>query len=306
MFVMLENVNLENNGGPNSFAKKLVHEFEVLGVDYGPRDGDVSLCFIESHRKDLKSKPLVQRLDGIYFNLEQPYERQNANIKRTYDAADGVIFQSEFSKKLVTTWFGDHDNSHVIHNGANLDLINKVSVGWEASILDKCQDIWCCAASWRPHKRLKENIRYFQEHSSPTDILFIAGDLQGQKIPKDDKIKYLGVLNQESLIKLYKTCTKFIHLAWLDNCPNVVVDARACGCEIICSNSGGTPEIAGPSATVVDMKPWDYKPSKLYDPPSLDFSKKFKNSHNIEYDMHNIAKQYLNVLGEFCEKFKRI
>ena len=295
MRIMLENVNLANNGGPNSFAKKLIHEFDKQDVDYSLESGDVSLCFIESPRRDLSGMPMVQRLDGIYFNTDQPYEHQNANIKRTYDAANAVVFQSQFSKNLVTNWFGERTNTHIVHNGSSLDLINSIAVDRESKILQSYDEIWCCAASWRPHKRLQDNIRYFQEHSGPRDVLFIAGDLQGEPIPSDDKIKYLGVLSQMQLIKLYKTSTKFIHLAWLDNCPNVVVDARASGCHVICTNSGGTPEIAGPAATVVDMEEWDYKPTKLYTPPALDFSKKIKNRWNVGYDIQAAANNYVKI-----------
>ena len=52
----------------------------------------------------------------------------------------------------------------------------------------------------------------------------------------------------------------FIHLAWLDHCPNVVVDARAAACQIICSSAGGTKEIAGPSAIVIEEDEWDFEP----------------------------------------------
>ena len=295
MRIMLENINLASNGGPNSFAKKLIHEFDKQDVDYSLEPGDVSLCFIESPRRNLSGMPMVQRLDGIYFNTDQPYEHQNANIKRTYDAANAVIFQSEFNKKLTTAWFGDHRNSHVVHNGANLDLVNSITADRESKILQSCEEIWCCAASWRPHKRLQDNIRYFQEHSGPRDVLFIAGDLQGEVVPKDDKIKYLGILSQVQLIKLYKTSTKFIHLAWLDHCPNVVVDARASGCQVICSSAGGTVEIAGKDAIVIEEGGWNYKPTKLYRPPLMDFSKKNKNSYSHSYDMEDVGERYLNI-----------
>ena len=42
------------------------------------------------------------------------------------------------------------------------------------------------------------------------------------------------------IYKMYKASTHFVHLAWLDHCPNVVVDARASGCKIVCSSAGGT------------------------------------------------------------------
>ena len=81
-------------------------------------------------------------------------------------------------------------------------------------------------------------------------------------------------------------------MAWLDHCPNVVVDARASGCQVICSSTGGTKEIAGPDAIVIKENEWDLKPVKLYEPPVMDFDKKIKNNYNSEYDMREVAKKY--------------
>jgi len=72
------------------------------------------------------------------------------------------------------------------------------------------------------------------------------------------------------LLALYGRSTKFIHLAYLDHCPNVVVDAQACGCEVVCSSTGGTNEIVY-SGQIINEKEWNFEPIKLYEPPSFDF-----------------------------------
>ena len=295
MNIWFENANLSNNSGPNSFAQKLTNSFIKKGIKVNEEPYDISLCFIESFRPKLGTLPTIQRLDGIYFNTSQNYELQNSNIFRTYKQAAGVVFQSEFNKQLILRWFGDHKSYTVIHNGADLDLIES-TVPSKSSLLDQYENVWCCAAAWRPHKRLQDNIKYFLEHSGPKDVLFIAGDKQGENIPKDSKIKYLGVLPTRDLIRLYKSSSFFVHLSWLDHCPNVVVDARASGCKIICSSSGGTPEIAGPTAIVVEEEPWDFQPVGLYDPPPLDFSRTINNFYNTEYNMEVVADSYLNFL----------
>ena len=38
----------------------------------------------------------------------------------------GVIFQSNFNKELTFKYFGPHNNYAIIHNGADLELINSV------------------------------------------------------------------------------------------------------------------------------------------------------------------------------------
>jgi hypothetical protein len=124
MNLHLENVNLQSTSGPNHFAGKLIKYMQNSGVtfDYS-RDADVRLAFIETHTVSPSEAPLFQRLDGIYFNTEQPYHLQNANIQRTYNKANGVIFQSHFNKALTAAYFGEHSNGVVIHNGADVEYI---------------------------------------------------------------------------------------------------------------------------------------------------------------------------------------
>ncbi len=293
MKLVLENVNLNSNSGPNSFGQKLFKYMPSLGVSFSNNPGpDAYLCFIESGRSTYNA-PLYQRLDGIYFNSEFDHKAQNSNIKRTYNLAKGVIFQSQFNKELTFNYFGPHNNYAVIHNGADINLINSI----EKIKIDKYENIWSCASSWRPHKRLSENIRYFIEHAGPNDGLIIAGNVDNKF--KHERIHYVGELTTEKLFSLYKASKYFIHLAWLDHCPNVVVDAMACGCQIICSSSGGTKEIAGETATIIQEDDWDFTPLELYKPPELDFTKKTKNlwHANTEYDMLSVSKKYYNFIN---------
>mgnify|MGYP001301911457 CR=1 FL=1 len=98
--------------------------------------------------------------------------------------------------------------------------------------------------------------------------MIVAGDKRD--IVRHPRVKYAGNLSQEQLISLYKASSYFVHLAWLDHCPNVVVDAQAAGCNIICSSSGGTQEIVEKGIVIIEPE-WNFKPCELYKPPALDF-----------------------------------
>lgn len=292
MNLFLENVDLKSNSGPNSFGQKLFKYMPPCGVTINNTpEPDAYLCFIESGRTT-HNAPLFQRLDGIYFNSSFNYNAQNSNIKRTYEMATGVIFQSNFNKELTFKYFGPHNNYAIIHNGADLELINSV----EKIKIDKYENIWSCASSWRPHKRLSENIRYFIEHAGPNDGLIVAGKVDNKF--EHERVHYVGELTTEKLFGLYKASKYFIHLAWLDHCPNVVVDAMASGCQIICSSAGGTKEIAGKNAIIIEEKTWDYSPVELYSPPPIDFSHKTQNTwhKNEQFDMNSVCQKYYNFI----------
>ena len=297
MNIYLDNVNFSSSSGPNSFGKKLGKSLISKGHSIAPssiEDVDVILSFIMTNL-NAKFKPLALRLDGFYFNSEQDYDKLNAPISMTYKLADAVIFQSDFNKRLTEHYFGPHKNSSVIRNGTNIDEIKKI-LPISHPAIDQFSEVWSCASSWRPHKRLKDNVDYFLEFAPKDACLVIAGDNPDFRID-DPRVFYVGPLDWITLVSLYKKSKKFLHLAWLDHCPNVVVDARAAGCEIVCSSSGGTPEIAGDNATIFEEELFDLSPTRLYQPPKLDFkSSRPNNLATSELNINKVADDYLTVL----------
>jgi glycosyltransferase involved in cell wall biosynthesis len=295
MKILFDNVDFESSSGPNSFAKKLRDALEKMNCEVNrTKEADIQLSFIQATQK---RAPLIQRLDGIYFNSAQDWKKLNEPIKKTYDIADGVIFQSRFNKILTEKYFGVKEKSAIVHNGANLDTIASIDPIKHPKI-DKFENIWSCASSWRPHKRLSENIRYFLEHKEADDCLVVAGN-NPDVVVHDPSVFYCGSLDWKTLISLYRRSKYFIHLALLDHCPNVVVDAKSAGCKIICSASGGTREIAGKDAIIINDIEWDLKPFELYKPPALNFYQKLSNKefdHNP--DINDVALKYI----QFAER----
>jgi glycosyltransferase involved in cell wall biosynthesis len=288
--IYFDNIDFNSCSGPNSFGTKLASELEKNGHRINKdKDPDIQLSFIQAAQK---LAPVVQRLDGIYFNSEQDWELLNKPIRQTYDLANGVVFQSEFNKTLTEKYFGKKEKSIVIHNGTDLEYISKIPE-LNDPVINKFDNVWSCASSWRPHKRLSENVRYFLEHSGDNDCLIIAGNNPDYQI-KHNRVFYVGNLNYPQLISLYKKSKYFIHLALMDHCPNVVVDARSSGCKIVCSSSGGTKEIAGDHSVIIQDMSWDYLPFKLYDPPRMDFSKIETQVQNSIINIEKVSDMYLD------------
>jgi glycosyltransferase involved in cell wall biosynthesis len=305
MNVFTHNYNPESDSGPNKFSRQLFKQLmsnEQIKLVNEQRVADIEFCLIQQGTH--KVKPMVLRLDGIWFNTEQDYTRQNRPLRFAYQNANAIIFQSNFNKELTEHWFGQHNNAHVIHNAPDLNLINselidetykKIKWPWDDDI-----EVWSCASAWRPHKRLNENILCFLEKAPKKAVLAIAGkDAKkvGIDFSNNDRIFFLGDLPYHILLCLYKRSTTFIHLAYLDHCPNVVVDAQASGCKVICSSSGGTKEIIN-HGIIIKETPWDYSPIKLYEPPKLDLENSViinetkKDKPNIE----KCAQDYYNVM----------
>jgi glycosyltransferase involved in cell wall biosynthesis len=310
MKVFPHNFNPKSNSGPNKFTRQLfknvIDNFSIEIVS-DQKSADIEFCLIQQVAE--KIKPTVLRLDGIYFNSSQDYEQQNDPIKNTYNNANAVIFQSEFNRKLTEHWFGPHKNFKVIHNAPDDTLISKITSSQFDKKIDPNIEVWSCASSWRPHKRLQENIRYFIEKSSDEAILIIAGggasniDLYDHADILGKRIFYLGEVAYGTLLSLFKRSSTFLHLAYLDHCPNVVVDAQACGCHIVCSSTGGTSEIVKRGTIVIEDK-WGYEPIELYNPPSMNFDSYIELSLKDDHiTMKDCARMYYEVfMGVYDER----
>jgi len=307
MKVYTHNFNPDSNSGPNKFTRtlfsKLINENKITLS--GQLSSDIEFCVIQQQQQ--KIKPMVLRLDGIYFNSEQDFKQQNSPIRFAYENADAVIFQSNFNKKLTETWFGPHKNGHVIHNAADPDIVNhpiiiesykNITWPWE-----KEKEVWSCAASWRPHKRLLQNVLYFLDNAPDDAVFAIAGGLgmdeAKQYMNMSPRIYVLGDLSYQNLLTLYPRSSTFVHLAYLDHCPNVVIDAQAAGCKIICSSTGGTHEVVNNGIVVLEEE-WDMKPCELYKPPNMDFSntKKITINKNIN--------NFVNCVNSYYDVFKGV
>ena len=244
---------------------------------------------------------MVQRLDGIYFNTDQDFESLNKPILETYENCEAVIFQTNFNKKLSENYFGNHWNSYVIRNGTDVDLIESIEPA-KNKILDSFESVWCCASSWRPHKRLSENIRYFLEVASDTHCLVVMGSNPDFSI-KHPRVFYGGQAGWRDLISIYKRSEFFIHLAWLDHCPNVVVEALSQKTPVICTNSGGTHELVRGSGIIIpESTPYNFELCDYDNPPDIEVSsfdlKDIDVGTREDLSIAAVADQYEKVLRE--------
>ena len=140
--------------------------------------------------------------------------------------------------------------------------------------------------------------RYLENQAKKDAILAVAGKGSASERLNyrcNERIKFLDELDYMSLLSLYKRSSTFIHLAYLDHCPNVVVDAQAAGCNIICSSTGGTSEILEKGTIVVEEE-WNFKPCKLYQPPKLKFNSFKHFSMTKNRNIVNCSKKYYDVI----------
>ena len=129
-------------------------------------------------------------------------------------------------------------------------------------------------------------------------------------VVKDNDIFYTGSIPHNLCLEIFAASDWMIHLAWLDHCPNTVVEALSQKCPVICTNSGGTAEIVKNSGVVIiESTPYNFELADYDNPYDLDLSgfdfqsldKKIE-AENSHLDINLVAKKYEEVFLSAVEQ----
>ncbi len=284
---------LLGNDGPKTFMRRLKAAIRRQGcaeVRSAWWPGyDIGL--FKSSRKVSFSKPYVLRVDGIYYDLEETLgsnEKLNAPIFRSIERASGVVFISDFSRRLVFRFYGALNKPYtVIHNAVDTRVFNPEGPDYREELgIEAEERVLVAAAHWRGWKRLRDIVELFlrveAERAEPMRLLVLGGD-PDHRIDHE-RIHYLGEIRPSRLPIWYRTADVYLHLAWLEACGNTQVEAMACGLPVLCTNLGGIGETVrkadGGIVSQADA-PFDLKPVNLYDPPRPDGDVLFRDLNRL-------------------------
>lgn len=204
---------------------------------------------------------------------------------------------------MVERWFGTKSTNSVIRNGVKQNQIKKFTIPAFAQIRSNYKLVFSCSANWHGQKRLNKNIDLFKHLRStlePSSCLLILGN-NPTHLTADKDIFYLNSVPQNICQEIYSMSDWFLHLAWCDHMPNVVIHALSQETPVICSECGGTKEIVENYGLILKEK-YEYH-YELYDydnPPDIDITQIKKLPNKIELgkcpivNITQIAKQYVD------------
>lgn len=187
---------------------------------------------------------------------------------------------------MVEKWWGTHRSSNVIMNGIE---VPEVLPEIDPKLLRLRRDfdkVFVCSAHWHPQKRLVDDIRLFKHIQTtmyPRSCLIVLGPNPEHVIP-DPTIFYAGPQTHAACLHLYAFADWMIHLAWLDHCPNVVIEAQAMGLPVICTDAGGTVEIVGSDGIILRDLPYNYELVDYDSPPPVDVTQLTSLPERIVFD----------------------
>lgn len=310
---------LKHGGGKGFFFERLYQS--LLSIDNcfpscDEKDSyDVALHISQKNDK-IKSFKHIIRMDGVIHNNKENYVKKNKILSHEIEKCDAIIYQSNFCKLMAGNYLGisDRKKSNIISNGASVEFYKGISKKER-----QYSYVVMTYANWRPHKRLSDIIESFIISGIKDSCLYIAGDISRSGIDPSEidkfmnikNVIFLGKINQYELAEYLVSSDVFIHLSWIDWCPNSVVEALCAGIPVICNNIGGTRELikdgCGKICDIDDE--YDMSPCSLYSPPAIDYRKVseeicYFNDHreavvnNNHVNIRNVSYQYKNFFNE--------
>jgi glycosyltransferase involved in cell wall biosynthesis len=91
------------------------------------------------------------------------------------------------------------------------------------------------------------NQDYDINHPENKDLVWIQNQIKGQNILKKELIP-LGFVPTEDLVVIYSLATLYCQPSFDEGFGLPVLEAMACGCPVVCADTGSLPEIAGSAA----------------------------------------------------------
>ena len=252
------------SGGPNVFRKRLANElYKVpdLRIIHNPSEKfHIELGFVR--HLGAHKRPKIIRVDGCYFGRSE--ERRNRIYKESVQDSIHVIYQSNFSKKMVESIMEVNKPSTTIYNGINLEDIKRIRPN---SNIKPGSFVAC--AIWRSNKRPESMVDGFLKANTGRH-LYIIGEtkkinLLEKRFRKHRYVHFMGKLEFEQVIAIMKSCQYLLHHTRIDSCPNAVIEGLAFGLNVLCTNLGGTREIVGKDGVVMDIDRCDLKRKIIID-----------------------------------------
>lgn len=224
---------------------------------------DVFLGFGQALPYVLPKRSLVFCYDCAFERFPQSYhgtaEKLSRQTRHAVTNADRVLSISKATKADAARYY------HI--PASRIDIIN---LGIDRELFTakqkekKGKDYFLYVGSLKPVKnipRLIEAFVRFRKTAKKAYQLVLAGsdwwldaEIRDtiQRYSKEDVVRHLGYVSVERLPELYANATAFISLGLREGFGLPYLEAMACGCPVIGTNTGGTPEVIGDAGIVVD------------------------------------------------------
>ena len=316
--------------GVGTFAAKFKKGMEQAGheVFFEYRsDYDVLFMIVQAPFQYLteakrRKKPIVQRLDGVFYwsvsGWRYPLLNMKARIIRHF-FADFTIYQSEYSKYSAEKFLGKkrNDSSALIYNGVDIHAFSPH--GNKAPIRNNPdQAIFFTVSGFRREDQILpilKAVKIYERKFGNNFTLLIAGPF-GKKVEdiphkaSDYKnVIFLGKMGNEDIPLYERAADVFVFTHLNPPCPNNVIEALASGLPLCGIADGAMPELIenGKTGLLLEAKGDAFWKHRAFDAQSFAenihtlvkeksrYSTACRSIAEEKFSLDTMIKQYLHV-----------
>jgi len=194
-------------------------------------------------------------------------------INQAVSRSDLILTVSQFSAEEIRKYTNTNKSIEVVYNAIDF---NKFKVIDDKSKLDFVKDKYelpneflLFVGNVKPHKNLKNLLLAIKDIDIELVIVgkkdgFITGDNEVSTLIKkcnlDNRVFFTGYVDDEDIPVIYNLSKLFIFPSLYEGFGIPPLEAQACGCPVVCSNSASLPEVCRDS--VIYFNPFDIEDIK--------------------------------------------
>ena len=210
-----------------------------------------------------KGVRIVWNQNGVYYPAWCPegWKRRNVELGALRDRADYVVYQSAFCQSSAERFLGPtRASSVVLHNPVDTDRF----VPCPKPDLQELTFLTLDTPFWRYRVDAAIHTLALVAKYVPRVRLLIPGGntLADPQLAQDaralcvrlgvaDRVEFGASYSQRLAPAVMNRAHILLHPQYNDACPNLVVEALACGLPVVYSATGGVPELVGEAGTGV-------------------------------------------------------
>jgi glycosyltransferase involved in cell wall biosynthesis len=193
-----------------------------------------------------RGAPVVVNQNGIAYPgwAGERTDELNARLRHVLEQADHVVYQSEFCKAAADRFLGEPRGGwEVLHNAVDTSEFTPAPeppAGGRVLLLAGDQ-----TQPYRLGTALRTIAVLPEVRLLVTGALIEDGRALAEQLGVGDRVLFTGRYAQRDAPSVYRRAHVLLHPKVNDPCPNVVLEALACGLPVVHSASGGTPELVG-------------------------------------------------------------
>ena len=238
-----------------------------LGSTWLPRD--LSWLLRVSRRRGV---PIVLNQNGIGYPgwAGAGVEDFNRPIRCALEAADHVLYQSEFCKRSADEWvLPARGTWEILHNAVDVNHFTPAERAPAAG------PILLLGGDQYQAYRLELGIRTLAAlvPGHPGAELLVTGRIVApvdplvEELGLQGRVHVLGRYSQEDAPEIFRRAHLLLHTKVNDPCPSLVIEAMATGLPVVYARSGGVPELVGEEGGIGVAHPDGFERDE---PPSPD------------------------------------